>query len=209
MLSCRERCLIPEPAAMTAARKLPPMMTVDDFLGWEGDGTDTRYELVDGVLRAMSPTMPTHGVIQANLIAALHAHLGATAPRCRVVTAPGIRPLVRADWNYRIPDIGVTCTPIQVGDRMLTEPRLLIEVLSPGNAADTYENIRAYASIPSVEELIVVHSTRIEIEFLRKGEHNIWPANPTLLKAGSVLQLASVGLTLPVANVYEGTHLGA
>ena len=40
---------------MTAARKLPPMMTVDDFLCWEGDGTDTRYELVDGVLRAMSP----------------------------------------------------------------------------------------------------------------------------------------------------------
>ena len=29
---------------------------------------------------------------------------------------------------------------------MLSDPILLIEVLSPGNAADTYENIRAYAT---------------------------------------------------------------
>lgn len=193
---------------MTAARKLPPLMTVDDFLGWDGDGTDTRYELVDGVLRAMAPTMPTHGIIQANVIAALHAHLGATAPRCRVVTAPGIRPLVRADWNFRIPDVGVTCAPVQPGDRMLMEPRLLVEVLSPSNAADTYENIRAYATIPSIEELIVVHSTRIEIELLVKGVHNIWPANATTLRAGDALVLPSIGLTLPLTQVYEGTGLG-
>jgi Uma2 family endonuclease len=193
---------------VTAACKLPPMMTVDDFLCWEGDGTDTRYELVDGVLRAMAPTMPTHGVIQANLIIALGNHLKAAAPRCRVVTAPGIRPLVRADWNFRIPDIGVTCAPIQAGDRMLMEPRLLIEVLSPSNAADTYENIRAYSSIPSIAELIVVHSTRIGIEPPVKGEHNIWPANPTVLRAGATLELPSIGLTVSLAQIYEGTHLG-
>ena len=29
-------------------------MTVDEFLAWE-DGTDTRYELVDGVAIAMAP----------------------------------------------------------------------------------------------------------------------------------------------------------
>jgi Uma2 family endonuclease len=192
---------------MTAARKLPPMMTVEDFLAWEGDGTDTRYELVDGVLRAMGPTTSTHGVIQANLIYELGSHLRAHAPRCKVVTAPGIRPLVRADWNFRIPDVGVTCAAIQAGDRIVTEPRLLIEVLSPSNAADTYENIRAYASLPSVEELVVVHSTRVEVELLRKGEHNIWPANPTILRAGADLTLPSIGLTVPVAQLYEGTHL--
>jgi hypothetical protein len=52
--------------AMTAARKLPPLMTVDDFLAWPGDGTATRYELVDGVLRAMAPTTNAHGIIQSN-----------------------------------------------------------------------------------------------------------------------------------------------
>lgn len=192
---------------MTAARKLPPMMTVNDFLDWEGDGTDTRYELVDGVLRAMAPTSGTHGVIHTNLIFELSGHLRANAPRCRVVTAPGIRPLVRADWNFRIPDVGVTCSAIQAGDRNISEPRLLIEVLSPSNAADTYENIRAYASLPSVEALIVVHSTRIEVEVLLKGEHNVWPANATILSTGADLVLPSIALTLPVTRLYEGTYL--
>ena len=30
----------------TAPAKLPPLMTVADFLDWPGDGTGTRYELV-------------------------------------------------------------------------------------------------------------------------------------------------------------------
>ena len=190
---------------MTAARKLPPMMTVDDYLCWEGDGTSTRYELVDGVLRAMSPGTHAHGLIQANVIGALFNHLRGTP--CHVITAPGIKPLMRADWNFRIPDIGVTCEPDRKGERILQEPILLIEVLSPSNAQDTYENIRAYATLPSVQELLVVHSTRIEVELLRKGDGNVWPANPTMFKAGGAVDLASVGMTLPLADIYAGTHM--
>jgi Uma2 family endonuclease len=189
---------------MTAARKLPPMMTVDDFLCWEGDGTDTRYELVDGVLRAMAPTANTHGIIVSNLTASLHAHL--RGRRCMVVTAPGIRPSMRANWNFRIPDLGVTCEADRKGERIVAEPILLIEVLSPSNAADTYENIRAYATLPSIQELLVIHSTRVEAELLRKGDGNIWPANPAISTAGG-LALASIGLTLPMMDVYAGTHL--
>lgn len=59
---------------MTAARKLPPQMTVADFLCWEGDGTDTRCELVDGVLRAMPPSTNAHAFICANLIRLIGNH---------------------------------------------------------------------------------------------------------------------------------------
>ena len=190
---------------MTAARKLPPMMTVDDFLCWEGDGTSTRYELVDGVLRAMAPGTLAHSIIHSNLIYQLTGHLRASP--CLVLTAPGIKPLMRADWNFRIPDIGVTCEPDRKGERIVQDPILLIEVLSPSNAQDTYENIRAYATLPSVQELLVVHSTRIEVEMLRKGDGNVWPANATMIHAGGAVELASVGMTLPLADVYAGTHL--
>jgi len=194
---------------MTAARKLPPMMTVDDFLCWEGDGTDTRYELVDGVLRAMSPATIAHGTIVTNLIIEIGSHLRETMSRCRVVTAPGIRPLVRADWNFRIPDLGVTCEADRKGERIVTEPILLIEVLSPSNAQDTYENIRAYATLPTVQELVVVHSTKVEVELLRKGTDGVWPANPVMIAVGGAIDLRSVDLTFPVSDVYRGTHLEA
>ena len=88
---------------------------------------------------------------------------------------------MRANWNFRIPDVGVTCEPDRNGERIVQEPILLIEVLSPSNTQDTYENIRAYATLPSVQELLVVHSTRIEVELLRKGDGNVWPANPTIV----------------------------
>ena len=192
---------------MTAARKLPPLMTVDDFLAWEGDGTPTRYELVDGVLRAMAPGSLAHGVIQAKLIINIGNHLRAQQAPCVVVTTPGIRPLVRADWNFRIPDVGVTCTPDRAGDRMMSDPVLLIEVLSPSNEQDTYENIRAYATLPTIVDLVVVHSTRTKVELLRKGEGHVWPANPTMFGVGEAVKLASVGLTLPLTEIYMGTHL--
>ena len=191
---------------MTAARKLPQLMTVNEFLDWD-DGTDTRYELVDGVVRAMAPSTHVHGILQVNLIAALGNHVRGDRSPCHVVAAPGINPLMRADWNFRIPDIGVTCERDKKGERIVAEPILLIEILSPSNAADTYENIRAYATLPSIMELVVVHSTRMEVELFRKGAGSVWPANATIFAGGGAVALSSVGLTLTVDEIYAGTHL--
>ena len=94
-----------------AAKNLPPLMTYDEFVAWGGDGTDTRYELVDGVVRAQDAASDGHGTIQANIAFALGAHLRGVGSRCRVVTAGGVRPKLRAEWNFRIPDVLVTCAP--------------------------------------------------------------------------------------------------
>jgi Uma2 family endonuclease len=91
-----------------AARKLPPLMTSAEFLAWPGDGTDTMYELAEGEPHAMAPASTAHGIIQANLIISLGSHVRAMRPGCQVVTTPGIQPRIRADWNHRIPDLGVS-----------------------------------------------------------------------------------------------------
>ncbi len=41
-------------------------MTVAEFLTWD-DGTDTRYELIDGRPVAMAPVAPSHSIIVVNL----------------------------------------------------------------------------------------------------------------------------------------------
>ncbi len=182
------------------------MMDVADFIEWPGDGMGTRYELIDGVLRAMAPGSDAHNTIIGNLTALIWAHLRKARPGCRVVTAPGVQPRVRAEWNFRIPDLGVTCAPNKPGDVFTPDPILLIEVLSPSNAAETYESVRAYATLPSVKEILVVHSTRIEIEVLVRGTDGNWPANPTNLKSGT-LSLESIGAGIPVTDIYANTHL--
>ena len=193
---------------MTAAqRKLPAMMTVADFIDWPGDGTDTRYELVDGVLRAMAPVSDTHGLIHTNLVYALKGHLDLNRPGCRVNITPGVQPRLRANWNFREPDLGVTCAPNLPGARMLPDPILLIELLSPSNADDTWANVPHYASLPSVSEILIVHTTSIRAELLRRGHDGAWPENPTVIDEGGTVRLESIGLEFPLAEAYKGTHL--
>lgn len=188
---------------------LPPKMDVTDFLGWTGDGTGTRYELVDGVLRAMAPASDAHNTIISRLVVLITRHLDAKRPSCRVVTSPGIQPRVRSEWNFRIPDLGVTCTQNQKGDVMTPDPVLLVEVLSPGNATETWENVMAYTTLPSVQEILIVHSTRIKAELLRRDAQGHWPANPELIEAGAVVALASIEAEFPLIEAYAGTYLTA
>jgi Uma2 family endonuclease len=189
-----------------APQQLPPLMTVADFLDWPGDGTDTRYELVDGVLRAMAPGSDAHNTIVANLAGLIWQHLRQSRPQCRLVMALGVQIRTRAEWNFRVPDLGVTCTPNRAGEVMTPDPILLIEVLSPGNVNDTYESVRGYATLPSVREIALIHSTRIKAEVLRRDEREAWPDDPVVVDRDA-LRLESIGATLAFKDIYVGTHL--
>ena len=192
-----------------AALKLPPLMTVTEFLDWPGDGTDTRYELVDGVLRAMAPASDAHGTIMLRLGHILIAQLDAKKSTCRVVGAPGIQPHLGADWNFRIPDLGVTCSPNRQGEIMMPLPVLLVEVLSPGNASKTWENVRAYSTLPSVREILVLHQGRIRAELLLRDQAGHWPSNSHAIEAGGTVTLTSIDVGFAIQEAYIGTHLEA
>ena len=193
--------------AGSAATKLPQLMTVAEFLEWRGDGTGAICELVNGVLRAQDAASDTHGTITSNLTALLFSHLRQAMPGCRVVANPGIEPRLRAHWNYRIPEIGVTCTPNRPGVHMMPDPILLVEVLSPSNVEDTWSNIALYATVPSVREILIVDSREIAVQVIRRSADGNWPAEPELVGPGSTVMLTSIGLELAVSEVYRGTHL--
>jgi Uma2 family endonuclease len=111
-------------------RKPPPSMTVADFLAWPGDGTGRKFQLVDGEVRAMSPSSTTHGRIQSSLARLIGNNLSARGSPCDVITEPGVATRVHASTNVRVPDLGVTCTPDTAGERLIPDPVLLIEILS-------------------------------------------------------------------------------
>jgi len=89
----------------------------------------------------------------------------------------------------------------------MPSPVLLVEILSPGNKGDTWENVRAYATIPTVVEVLVVESTRIGAFVLRKGADGAWPELPEIVAVGGRLRLTSIGLDCPIADLYVNTHL--
>jgi Uma2 family endonuclease len=190
-----------------ALRKLPRTMTVAEFLDWPGDGSGRTFQLVDGELRAMSPGSATHGTIQSNLCCLIRNALVASGSGCRIVTEPGVITHIRSHLNMRVPDLGITATADAPGQQALPVPIALIEILSPSNASDTWDNVWAYTTIPSVREIAVVHSTRVLAELLRRGADGHWPAEPEEIGADVTLRLESIGIAYPLREAYAQTHL--
>jgi Uma2 family endonuclease len=190
-----------------ALRELPQYMTVAQFLDWPGDGSGRTFQLVDGEPRAMSPGSATHGTIQANLCRLIGNTVVTAGAGCRLVTEPGVVTRIRAHINLRVPDLGVTRAPDAPGQQALPDPIALIEILSPGNAADTWDNVWAYTTIPSVREIAVVHATRMLAEVLRRSADGHWPAEPEQVGADDALRLESIGVAFPLREAYAQTHL--
>jgi len=175
-------------------------MNLAAFLDWD-DGTDARYELVDGRVVAMAPPVEAHGTIVANLAAAIRPRLKAP---CRVVVEAGITPPDRADTWYQA-DLVVTCAPAERGARAITEPRLIVEVLSPSTAAhDRGVKLADYRRIASVEQILVVASEDRHVEVWRRAADG-W--NVQDLIGDAALALAVDGQPLPLAAIYDAVAL--
>ncbi|MGD9805838.1 MAG: Uma2 family endonuclease [Hyphomicrobiaceae bacterium] len=180
-------------------------MTTTEFLRWEGDGTETKYELVDGQLVAMSPATTTHGTIQANLALVLGLHLRGSP--CRVITEAAVVPRVASDMNTRVPDLAVTCSPDIPGEIGLTDPVLVIEILSAGNKSKTWSNVWAYASIPSVREILILSSWSIEGQLLRRDADGAWPEKAAIIPSDGSIALSSLDMTFLLRDAYAKTFL--
>ena len=89
---------------------------------------------------------------------------------------------------------------MQPGQQTLPEPIVLIEILSPGNASQTWDNVWSYTTIPSVREILVVHSTRRFAELLRRDADGNWPAEPEEIGPGGTLAARQHRLCLPLAR---------
>jgi Uma2 family endonuclease len=137
---------------VSTALRMPPRMTVAEFLEWEPDDrSGALWQLRDGEPEMMAPASERHGSIQAQLAYLIISHLDARGSPCRVVTAPGVVPSERSEDNCLVPDLGITCAP-PAGEHLMVEPLVLIEILSPTNVSRTRSNIRAYTTIPEVDD---------------------------------------------------------
>jgi len=193
---------------MVAASQIPPThMTVAEFLSWDsGDYSGHIWQLRDGVPEMMAPASDRHGSIQGELHALIANHLLARGSHCRSVITPGVIPRLRSDQNMLAPDIGVTCSPVS-GSHAIPNPILLIEVLSPSNKAETRANVWAYTTIPSVIEILIISSFKIEAELLRRQPDGTWPERPQFFRPDEELHLASIDFTFPLRAAYRTSGL--
>lgn len=180
-------------------------MTVDEFLVWD-DGTDTRYELFDGVPVAMAPTYGAHQIIAANIGRHLGNALDARPP-CHVRSEAGIlKP--NSIRNYFQADLAVTCSPHEPKQYAIPNPLVIVEILSPTTEADDRKvKLPVYRAIPSVQEIVLIHSERLYCEVHRRLDDTRWQVD-LLTEPEHVLRLDSIGYAQPLALLYANVDLG-
>jgi Uma2 family endonuclease len=178
-------------------------MTLDEFLAWD-DGTETRYELIDGVPLAMAPPAEAHRILAMRLGSRVDAALVNRRPCNAQVEAGVLRP-DRAD-AYFVADIGVTCRPNIRRRQAIEEPILLVEILSPATEwIDRRIKLPVYRRIASVEEILLLDSQSCYGEVLRR-DGGRW-ITELVQGPDALIRLTSVDLAMPMAELYDGIDL--
>lgn len=108
---------------------------------------------------------------------------------------------------YTYPDLLVVCGKEEFLDEntdTLLNPKIIIEVLSKSTGSyDRGEKFQLYRSIPSLEEYVLIDSQRIAAEVFRKSEREFWSLMSESYTLEGSIELASIGLTLPMRDVYD------
>jgi len=175
-------------------------MTLEEFLRWD-DGTDQAYELVDGTLRAMAPPSADHGVIATNIARTTDSRLPS---ECYVVSRAAIAVPGRADTCYEA-DVAISCIARQRGTRIVPEPVVIFEVLSPSTAErDRGTKAYDYRQLDSLRAIVLVSSEQRHVEVWRRRGAK-WEIEDLI--GDAELALDALQSPIPLADLYAKVDL--
>jgi len=173
----------------------------DEYLRLE-ERSEIKHEFLDGEVFAMAGGTPEHAAMAGRLALALG--LGVRGTPCELFSSD-LRVRVPATGLATYPDLTVVCGPWQrdpEDPNTVTNPVLIVEVLSDSTAAyDRGEKLAHYQRIESLREVLLIAHDSPRFELWRREAGDRW----TLLvaHAGEQLQLKSVGVGIPVDDVYR------
>ena len=155
-------------------RTAVPEIAAEDYLARER-ASDTKHELVNGVIVAMAGASPRHVLIATNLTVALG---NALASRPCVVLGSDQRVLVEATGLYTYPDVTVVCERPRFDPKdatTLVNPLVIVEVLSDSTEAyDRGAKFAHYRSVTSLAEYVLVAQAERRVEHYRRLEGGQW-----------------------------------
>jgi Uma2 family endonuclease len=174
------------------------VFTAADYLAWEAGQLD-RHEFLDGEVFAMAGAEDRHVTVSMNVAFALRQHLSGSP--CRTYMSD-MRLHIAAANGYFYPDVLVTCSALDLASALVkTEPKLIVEVLSPSTAAyDRGLKFSHYRRLARLEEYVLIDLDTRSTDCYRKGADGLWVLHP--FARGEAVSLASVALELSAAQLF-------
>lgn len=157
--------------------------------------SDIKHELIDGYAYAMAGASKNHERVSAKLMQIFANHLDGT--RCEPF-ASDIKVKVAEDFFY--PDVMVVCDDKTDNEYYTDSPLIIVEVLSKSTRRkDQALKRRAYQSLSSLQEYVLIEQDFVEVEVCRKSQH--WQSEHYFL--GDEVRFESIDLTVPVELIYS------
>lgn len=179
-------------------------MTEAEFLEWQRH-QERRYELVDGVPRAMTGARFRHDRVLGNAFGALLDALEAIDSPCRPFTADIAVRVPTGD--LRRPDVAVYCPPFDE-DAMVSDcPRLIVEVLSESTEdTDQYVKVDEYQHMDAVDYIILIAPRVVDALVWAREENGSWRST-RYQSLEDVVSLSRLGVSLNLTRLYRSVEL--
>ncbi len=168
--------------------------------------SNVKHEYLDGQIYAMAGGSPERAALAATVIGLLFPQL--RSGRCRALDAD-LR--VRTPTGLSTyPDVTIVCgprTPDPEDPQAITNPTLLVEVLSPSTEEyDRGDKFEHYRRLSSLRTYVLVSSRDRAVEVWAKGAGDTWTR--TVARDGEVAELPSIEARLDVHELYESARPG-
>lgn len=188
-------------------------ITPEEYLRREPQA-EFKSEYVNGEIIPMAGPPTNHNSIKENVAILIGSQARSNGKGCRSYSSD--QPVsVPTNSMYAYPDIVVVCGPCQYHDDALdtiTNPILIVEVLSPGTAGYDRamsiggDKFALYRYAATFTEYLLIDSEKIRAEVHRKHEQGNWFLASAADKPGDAIELASTALSLPMLTMYAETE---
>ena len=177
-------------------------LSVEDYLAIENDAL-FKSEFYEGEMFALAGASHTHNFVKHNLERAIGNRL--EAGPCRAASSDQ-RVRIERSGLFTYPDIVILCGKPKFSPRdplAIINPTAIVEILSPSTEDyDRGTKFKQYRQIPGFREYILVSQDEAAME-----RHTLQPDGSWILTViegiGETIELASVGITIPLAEVYR------
>ena len=177
-------------------------MTLEQFLICEGR-QELRWEFDGFQPVAMNGGTVEHSTIQINLLGALTSRL-----RGKPCRPHGSHLKIEVAGRIRYPDAFVVCTPVPPGAKVVAEPVVVFEILSPRTENEGLVVKNAdHRATPSIQRYVILQQQQTgAMMFTRKGED--W-VTELVTGDGAALQMPEIRVVIPLAELYADVEFPA
>jgi Uma2 family endonuclease len=164
--------------------------------------SEIRHEFEAGLLIPMPGETLNANEIAGNISASLRRELRKNGFR---IFTHDIRTIVHERKLYRYPDVVVSASNTIKDIRNVTEPVLVVEVLSESTEdIDRNKKFRQYTALPSLQYYLMIHQDMALIEFYQRKENSKTFEFNFFDRLSETINLPVLGTSISMEDIYEG-----